>query len=301
MNKKPNFFIVGAPKCGTTALSEYLKEHPNVFMSTPKEPHYFANDMVKHRGIKNSKDYFDLFKDTTEKHLAIGEASVWYLYSKTAIENIKIFNKDAKIIVMLRKPVEMVYSMHSQHQNSQGEDEPDFEKAWNLEAERKKGKSIPKHILHVPNLYYSEIAKYYTQLRKLYNTFPKNQVLVITFDDFKNDTKKIFNEVLDFLILPDYDKNEFPRVNENKKFKYHFVNKLAKKEPVFIRNIRKKTMQVLGLNKLEIGKLIYKLNSKKEFRKPIDTKIKIEVINCYQEEVNQLSVLLKKDLSCWNQ
>lgn len=301
MINKPNIFIVGAPRCGTTALSEYLKEHPNVFMSNPKEPHYFADDMVKHRGIKKSKDYFNLFSQTTDKHLCIGEASVWYLYSKNAIENIYKYNKEVKIIVMLRKPVEMVYSMHSQHQNSQGEDEPDFEKAWNLESERKKGKSIPKHILHVPNLYYSEIANYYTQLQNLYQYFPKKQVKVILFDDLKNSTKLTYNEVLDFLDLPKFNKNNFPRVNENRNFKFHFFNKLQKKEPIFIRNYRKKIMQIIGLNKLEIGKFIYNLNSEKTVRKPIDNKIKKKVIENYKVEVNNLSKLIQKDLSSWNQ
>ena len=250
MNKTPNFFIVGAPKCGTTALSEYLKEHPNVFMSTPKEPHYFADDMVKHRGIKKRKDYFYLFDEVKKNHLAIGEASVWYLYSKNAIENIYNYNKDVKIIIMLRKPVDMVYSMHSQHQNSQGEDEPDFEKAWNLEPERKNGKKIPKHILHVPNLYYSEIAKYYSQLMRVYNYFPKNQVKVIMFDDFKNNTKKVYCETLTFLNLPEFDKNEFPKINENKNFRFHFYNKLISSEPIIFRNIRKKIRSLIWLKKI---------------------------------------------------
>lgn len=291
---------MGAPKCGTTSLSEYLKEHPNVFISSPKEPHYFASDMVNYRGLKKSKDYFNLFSDATNEHLAIGEASVWYLYSKKAIENIYMYNKDAKIIVMLRKPVDMVYSMHSQHLNSQGEDEEDFKKAWNLEGERKKGKSIPKHILHVPNLYYSEIANYFTQLKNLYNYFPKEQVKIIIFDNFERNTKSIYNDLIDFLELPYYNKNLFPKFNENKIFKYHIVNKLFKLEPNSIRNVRKKMMGIFGLNKFEFGKVILKMNSVKINRKPMDSEIRKMVIENYYDEVNSLSNLIQKDLSGWN-
>ena len=73
--RKPNFFIVGAPKCGTTALSEYLREHPQVFMSRPKEPHHFATDMPRYRFTKNEADYLDLFSGADDSHTAIGEAS----------------------------------------------------------------------------------------------------------------------------------------------------------------------------------------------------------------------------------
>ena len=162
--KRPNFFIVGAPKSGTTALSEYLRGHPSVFMASPKEPHYFATDMDQYRSISEPDDYFELFARANPQHLAIGEASVWYLYSTEAIGNIRNYNKNSKIIVMLRKPVDMIYAMHSQHLVSMGEDEPDFEKAWKLEAQRRAGNKLPKGILHRENLYYSQIAAYGSQL-----------------------------------------------------------------------------------------------------------------------------------------
>ena len=111
----PNFFIVGAPKCGTTALCEYLKYHPNVFMSTPKEPHYFAEDFERYRHVKTEDKYLALFGDCNDRHLMIGEASVFYLRSTRAVSLIRDFNPDAKIIVMLRNPVDMVYSLSLIH------------------------------------------------------------------------------------------------------------------------------------------------------------------------------------------
>ena len=300
MNKKPNFFIIGAPKCGTTALSEYLKEHPNVFMSTPKEPHYFASEMVKHSSIKNSEDYFNLFNSVENSHMAVGEASVWYLYSKKAIENIYNFDKNAKIIIMLRKPVDMVYSMHSQHIYSGSENEFDFEKAWYLEKDRKEGKSIPRNILYVPNLFYSEIANYYTQLLNVLNYFPKEQVKVILFDDFRKDTKLIFDETISFLNLPPFHKMHFPKVNVNKSIKYKFINSLMAIEPSFIRKNRLRLKKIMGIEKVEFGAKIKKMNSENKKRNPINNKIKEVVINNYKDEVVQLSKLLQIDLSNWN-
>ncbi len=301
MSKKPNFFIVGAPKCGTTALSKYLKEHPNVFMSTPKEPHYFASDMTNQGKTNNIKDYLNLFKQTTAKHLAIGEASVWYLYSKKAIRNIFEFDKKAKIIIMLRKPVDMVYSMHSQHLYNGGENEFDFGKAWNLETVRKQGISLPKNILHVPNLFYSEIANYYTQLLNVYSYFPKNQVKIILFDDFKNDTKLIFDDVVEFLNLPLFEKVIFPKVNINKTVKYKIINNLFSYEPNFIKKNRLILKRVLGIENVEFGAKIRKFNSVNKKRKSMSTQVRKLVIKNYKTEVNNLSSLLHKDLSNWNQ
>ena len=102
MMRKPDFFIVGAPKCGTTALYEYLRPHPNVFMSTVKEPHFFAKDLGSYPHIKTDEEYAALFAGANEQHLRVGEASVYYLRSAVAIPNIREFNPDARLIAMFR-------------------------------------------------------------------------------------------------------------------------------------------------------------------------------------------------------
>ncbi len=123
----PNFFIVGAPKCGTTALYEYLRPHPSIFMPRHKEPHYFASDLGTYPFIKTLDDYRRLFDGAGPQHLRVGEASVYYLRSTTAIANIRAFNPDAKLIAMFRNPVEMVHSLHSQLLYVAEENESDFE------------------------------------------------------------------------------------------------------------------------------------------------------------------------------
>ena len=94
----PNFFIIGAPKSGTTSLYNYLSEHPNVFMSKIKGPHYFASR------IKTKKEYLDLFKDAKKQHICIGEASVLYLPTLTDYP-------DSKLIIILRNPVDVIQSL----------------------------------------------------------------------------------------------------------------------------------------------------------------------------------------------
>ena len=93
---QPNFFIIGAPKCGTTSMSVYLSSHPDIIISDPKEPHYFSDD-INNGGIRDMKVYLDCFSSDDKKVNAIGEASTLYLYSKVAVPNILKFNKDVRI------------------------------------------------------------------------------------------------------------------------------------------------------------------------------------------------------------
>ena len=166
--RKPSFFIIGAPKCGTSALAKYLSNHRSIFFSNLKEPNYFATDFnPKMRPIKNINDYLSLF-DRARSNQLCGEGSIWYLYSKDAIENIYKFNPNAKIIIMVRNPAEMIYSLHNQKINSKDEDILDFQKAWKLSWERERGNFIPKKCKEKTTLYYHKIANYVEQFKKVY-------------------------------------------------------------------------------------------------------------------------------------
>ncbi|MBN2328224.1 MAG: sulfotransferase, partial [Candidatus Omnitrophica bacterium] len=170
MIRKPNFFIVGAPKCGTTALATYLSEHPQVYFSKPKEIHYFSTDFYDF-GFKGTvNDYLANYfsKSINKQHLRIGEGSTWYLYSEKALENIFKFNKESKIIVMIRKPSDMVYSLHSQLLFSGFENISDFYEAWNMQDKRRGGYNIPKWCKEKKFLLYGDIAKYSFQLERVY-------------------------------------------------------------------------------------------------------------------------------------
>ncbi|NLF38083.1 sulfotransferase, partial [bacterium] len=102
----PDFFIVGAPKSGTTALHAYLGRHPSIFVPARKEPHFFGSDIVSPAFVRDRDAYLSLFAGATTE-ARVGEASIWYLYSKRAAREIKEFNPDARIIIMLRNPVDM--------------------------------------------------------------------------------------------------------------------------------------------------------------------------------------------------
>ena len=130
----PGFFIVGAPKTGTSAMWRYLMDHPDVFMSAKKEPHYYATDIVDPivRDPSLGIDwYLSLFRDAGDAKV-VGEASIFYLFSKAAIPALRDAYPDAKILVMVRNPVDLIHSFHSQLLYSGQETEKSFERAWAL-------------------------------------------------------------------------------------------------------------------------------------------------------------------------
>lgn len=217
MAQRPNFFIVGAPKCGTTALYQYLRPHPSIFMPELKEPHFFARDLGSYPRIKTPEEYAALFAPSSERHLAVGEASVYYLRSSVAIPAIREFNPEARIIAMFRNPVDMVYSLHSQLLYVSEETVEDFETAWRLQERRARGLDLPPAIRSPLLVQYAEVGRFGSQAQRVLATFPTAQVKLILFDDFAASPQRIYDEVIQFLGIPHDGRTQFPRINENKR------------------------------------------------------------------------------------
>jgi hypothetical protein len=203
-----DFAIVGQPKSGTTALAEFLGRHPQICMSFPKEPVYFATDLIeesdalygsrKYFEYRTEQDYEALFERCRPGQLR-GDASTPYLLSRLAASNIAAVNPDAKIIVMLREPVSFMHSLHMEHLNETLEDEPDFERALEKEPLRKAGKSIPARVRCPSYLFYRERARYAAQLARYYAVFPRENVLVLTMEEFREDNERHYRETLELL------------------------------------------------------------------------------------------------------
>lgn len=298
---QPNFFIIGAPKCGTTALSRYLSQHPNIFMSDPKEPHYFCDDFKPAmRTIKTEEDYTKIFSTANSDHHAVGEASVWYLYSKVAVKNIFNFRADAKIIVMLRNPVDLVYSMHAQSLNSVDDDEPDFEKAWWLQDDRLEGVNMPKHCRDAKKLQYRDIGMLGEQLSQVLSIFPASQVKVIFFDDFTTRTEQVFKEVVEFLKVPDMAENlEFKAVNENAVDSSYLLAVFYRRTPKILVAFFMWLKRTLGIKKWGLKKWLMTWNMKTQTREKLPTGFRKELVEYFSQDVEKLALITSRDLGHW--
>ena len=196
--RRPEFFIVGAFKAGTTALYEYLRAHPQIFMSVPKEPMYFGQDLTPRYTRMTEDEYLGLFRGAADDQRA-GEASPWYLYSTSAAREIHAFNPDARIIIMLRNPVDVMYSQHNQLVFNQREDLADFDQALAAEDDRLAGRRLPTDAIRPEALYYRRSVRFPEQVRRYLDVFAADRVHFIVFDDLVRDPQGVFRSTLEFL------------------------------------------------------------------------------------------------------
>jgi hypothetical protein len=205
----PDFFIVGHPKSGTTALYRMLREHPQIFMPSLKEPLYFSSDMrlrfetPRSEKVPQTLDaYLALFADAGADQL-LGEASSSYLWSRTAAAAIAEAQPAARIVAVLREPASFLRSLHLQFMQIHVEAEGDFSKALALESARRAGKRIPSRSHRPQLLLYSEHVRYVEQVRRYEQLFAPEQLLVIVYDDFRTDNEATVRSILRFLEVDD--------------------------------------------------------------------------------------------------
>jgi len=217
--KKPNLFIIGQQKSGTTALRDFLNQHPGIFFPVQDEMHHFESDLLKHRLIHRRRinpylvkrfnilpeDYMGHYK-AVDNEIMIGDKTPTYLFSKTAAAEIYDFNPDAKIIAIFREPVSFLYSVHSQNLYNVYENEANFETALALEESRKLGAHLsPRGKAVAYLMFYRERIDYTRQLMRFVKLFPPGRIKCIIFEDFKKDNLKILTEVFRFLeVDPDF-------------------------------------------------------------------------------------------------
>lgn len=295
--KTPNFFIVGAPKCGTTALSEYLRQHSQIFVPSLKEPHFFATDFHKFRPyyVQTEYEYLHLFAGAREEHTAVGEASVWYLYSSTAAQNIYEFNPQAHIIALLRNPVEMVHALHSQYCFSLVEDVTDFETAWRLQEKRLNGMNIPRAVPPVDRclelLQYGQIGKLGNQMQKLLQIFPRQQVKTIFFEDLKESTGDVYKNVLEFLGVPYDGRTNFPAINAHKTKRAYWIAHTT--------NNLKQRVNKYGIKNTGLFRVVNQVNTKHSARESLSTPFRNELIDFFEADIKLLASLTDRNLDHW--
>ena len=290
--KPPNFFIIGAPKSGTTSLYNYLCTHPNIFMSEIKGPHFFATDLINSRVVKTEKEYLDLFKSVKKHHLAIGEASVLYLYSREAIKNLYENYPKSKLIVLLRNPIDIIQSWHAEMIWSRLEDNENFENAWfdNIsDGDRKKNKCI--------KLDYKNIFRYGEQIDRVFKYFSKKNVKIIYYEDFSSSTKKTYMEITNFLNIPNYEKNSFIKYNTYKYYKNKSLQNFLAQPPVYIVKILNYVKIKFNIKRIGLFKKILHYNTYYPKKPKISNFLKNSIIEKYNDDVNHLSKILEKDLN----
>jgi len=311
----PDFFIVGHAKCGTTALYEMLRQHPQIYMpdykrGAGKEPWYFSRDnpqpqLTAERSVAftgrramSAEEYLALFEDA-QPGQRVGEASTSYLWSPVAAQRIARARPDARIIAILREPASFLRSLHLQLLQNKVEVERDLSTALSLDQPRLEGRMIPAENYWPAALIYSDRVRYVEQLRRYEQVFPSEQILVLIYDDWRSDNEATVRSVLRFLDV-DEDAGLRPAdVNPTKLIRADRASTIA-------RSVRKETGPIAAA-----GNRAYRALTSRRIRgalapvrrrllwsepEPVDHELTAEIRARYKGEVEAISEHLGRDL-----
>lgn len=311
----PSFFIIGAPRCGTTSLSSYLRKHPRICFSRPKETHYFSK-LAEAFGLDTIRDtYLDRFFADYDpaRHLAVGEGSVEYIYSLEIIATILSFNPAARFIVMARDPLEMLPSYHARLRFILQEDEPSFARAWDLQDARARGAALPRHCIDPELLRYRDVARYAELLRRLYTVVEPERCQVILFDDFRENPRAVYERCLDFIGVPSDGRDEFRARLPSRQFRSAWIQRIVYPPIGTVIRLsveterrstrrRQRAPAAGGAHKTWIKRLrkrLKKWNTVAAKPEPLSPQLRAAICAAYADDVAELGCMLQRDLSHW--
>lgn len=228
---KPNFFIVGAAKSGTSAMADFLGQHPDVFISPIKEPYYF----IKNRRLEKESSYLDLFSKVKSEKM-VGEATTGYLFDKTSAVLIKNFYPQAKIIILLRNPIDMSFSLWK-YMSVHGNEKESFEQAICDAPNRKSKEFTESRAGRAENYLYIERAKYYKQVKHYYEIFGRGSVKILFFEEFISNPVCTCKEVFEFLDISNKFEPNISVVNPGGVVRFSWLRKVRTRRYPLLKNI----------------------------------------------------------------
>ena len=294
--KRPNFMCLGAPKCGTTTLYDILKQHPDIFLTSFKEPHFFDIDKNYQEGYQW---YLSEYYHKVGNQQIIGEFTPSYFTVPKVSKRIKKdIGKDIKFILILRNPVERAYSLYL-HAKRDLKENLSFEEGLLEEEDR-----LKKFIKNGDDISYGKFSYingglYYKHLINFLQDFDQSQFKFFIFEEeFMNDRQKMLNEIYDFLNIEPIDVDidiksnaaadaRFPKIksflNEKSRFKSYSKSLIKSKK------VRSKIINYLQ-----------KLSNKKVIKQEINHEFKMKILNKYfLDDIQKLEKLIDRDLSVW--
>lgn len=294
MNKsRPNLFIVGAPKCGTTAWVAYLSRHPDIFFCDPKEPHHFNSDIPNFRWFKTQDDYLELFAAAGSERIR-AEASILYLYSLDAAANIAQFNRDAKILIFVRDPAKFISSYHQQQLYNLDEDVEDLGEAWSLSGQRSAA-ALPKGCRDARLLDYKSIGAFGAQSERYVANFGRNQVRIVRFEEWVRAPRETYLALMDFLEVDDDGQTNFPQVNAAHDHRFKAVANITQRPPRLARLFSRALRRLPGMGAFRPARLLRKLNRSEGYRKAqLDPQLREEIAAHYRDDQSLLATLYER-------
>ena len=306
MIHRPNFLLLGAAKAGTTSLTKYLTQHPQIFVCPRREPNFFvfANEFngssdkpdaagqkrynaLHNRAIRNLELYHHQFESITDEKV-FGEASPLYLCIPKTAERIHQYESNMKLVVMLRNPIDRAFS-HFVYAGANGR-----ESLFDFDA------AIQQENINEPNIWigerhYIRLGFYYAQLKRYFQIFDRSQIKVCLYEDFAIDPRKVIKEIFHFL---EVDNSFMPdmtvRHNQSLMPKNKALHNLLMQQNIATKAIK----TILPAPVINLAKNVRARNLVKA-KAELSEKARNDLIAIYQEDISQLQTLLEKDFSHW--
>ena len=289
--KRPNFFFVGHTRSGTTSLKEELEQHPEIYFYYPKSWQKPNGPFGFESSFKNDEEFLEEFRGVKEKR--VGQKRGDYLSCPWAAERIKKFSPNAKIIMTLRNPIDVMYSLHATMLYRETvEDIEDFGEALKMEEERKKKygyKVIPKK--YHPHMLYRETVRYSQQVKRYFELFGEENVKVTIFDEYIKNKSSILRDILKFLDVDEDFEIKHLNTNAGRKYRSRTIHSAVMTNKFGVRGVLR--------NIPGSAKIYRKINNSEFKRKTLEPSLRKSLQDDLKKEIDELSLMLKKDLSYW--
>jgi len=296
-----NAYLIGAPKSGTTSLARWLSAHPEVYFSVPKEPFYWADDYPRlraHYGFSDQSSYAALFAGAAARRARVrAEGSTVYLYSRTAVPQICTAVPDARFIVALRDPVELVVSWHRTQLVALNESERDFAAAWR----RSCAGGLPDTDPLDPKLLdYPRIGALGAALARVLELVPRDRLHVLTLDELRRDPRAVWDALTGFLGVPPSPVPDFATYNVSaKSARYPMVRRLTHRPPDLLERPVATLRQWTRTTSLSGVKAIKKRMWQPDKRPQVRSETKAELAAHFAADTRLLTSLMPLDISGW--
>lgn len=297
----PDTYIVGAPKAGTTSLSEWLASHDEVCVSVPKEPFYWAFDYPRlraHYGFDNTDAYLALF-DNEEARAATRtiDASTVYLYSEQAIPEIWDARPDARFVVCLRNPADLIVSYHRTQVVALNEPEQSLDQAWlrAVTGEGDAGNPLDPKLLDYPL-----VGRLGTAMRRMLDVVPADRVHVVSFDDLSSDPAGVWVRLTEFLEIPGDPQPEFEAHNTSSKmYRSRVLRNMLHRPPA---PLDKAVRALRQWSRESDNKLVSRAKGmmwRSEGRPSVSPELAEELREYFRSDIEELSTLVGRDFGHW--
>jgi hypothetical protein len=287
----PDFFIIGAPKCGTTSWSEYLAKHNQIQRSSQSEPHYFSSDFAGYQVTAELAEYLGYFSASREVVTRF-DCSPLYLYSNEALERIHEFNPDARVLVLLREQSQFLPSWHNQLLYSLNENIRDFGEAWRRSGHRTEA-DIPPTCRSIRVLDYRAMGNFAPRVEHCLRVFGPERLRVAWMDDWRPNPAAFHAYLMRFLGVREDTPTEFSNANPAHRNRSALIGRIAHRPPEWLTKSVAASKRALGIKSFGVGAMMLRMNRAQGYSSEIPGGLAVEISNCYAAENLELREKLK--------